>query len=415
MPKKINFTKRVIEALEPPADGRAYHYDAGQANLALCVTAATGAKTFYRIGRVSGRPVRMKLGAFPDLSVENARTQARAANGDIAKGEDPHQKRLAKRHEQTLKGLFDFWMVTYAKETKKTWASDQWQFDKYLASWHSRKLSDIHQADVEALHARLGLKHGHYTANRVLAMLRTVYSKASKVGYTGPNPCLGVERFAERSRERFLLPDEMRPFFVALKAEPPAWRNFWLLCLFTGARRGNVASMRWAELDLDAGLWHLPGTKTKNKRPTVVVLPPPAAAILETRHEALDGAEFVFPSGSNGGHIIDPRKSWARVLAAAELDNLRPHDLRRSLGSWQAIAGASLPIIGASLGHTDPKATAVYARLIMGPVKESVDSTVALMIAAGEPKPKAKPKVKATRKPAKKATRRKGARNGKAK
>jgi integrase len=147
----------------------------------------------------------------------------------------------------------------------------------------------------------------------------------------------------------------MRPFFEALKAEPPHWRDFWLLALFTGARRGNVISMAWADLDLGQGISYLAGQQMKNGLPQVIVLPPPAVATLQARHEESSSADYVFPSESGGGHIIDPRKSWARVLKSAGVENLRPHDLRRSLGSWQAIAGASLQIIGQSLGHRDPE------------------------------------------------------------
>ena len=91
----------------------------------------------------------------------------------------------------------------------------------------------------------------------------------------------------------------------------------------------------------------------------------------------------MFPAETATGHIVDPRKSWARVMKRSGIEDLRPHDLRRSLGSWQAIAGASLPIIGASLGHKDPKATAVYARLQLDPVRRSVDEAVDSMVKAG--------------------------------
>ncbi len=393
-PGKFTFTKRAIEALKAPtASDRVYHYDAVQANLALCVT-TTGAKTFYRYGRAKGRPVRYRLGAWPDMTVENARKAARAYNAAIDRGEDPHETRLAARHQQNLQGLFDYWLE-HAKARKKTWQADQWQFQKYLGAWRNRDLAAIHKADVETLHAKLGKDHGHYTANRVLALLRAMFGKADKIGHKGANPCIGVERFAEQSRERFLQTDEMRPFFEAIKAEPAPWTDFWLLCLFTGARRGTIACMAWSDLDLDRGFWLLSGEQTKNKRPVAVVLPPPAVAILRTRQEAIPEAErndspYVFPAASKMGHIVDPRKSWARVVEASKIDNLRPHDLRRSLGSWQAIAGASLQVIGASLGHRDHKATQVYSRLTMTPVRQSVDNTVQAMIEAAEPKP-AKP------------------------
>ena len=211
-----------------------------------------------------------------------------------------------------------------------------------------------------------------------------MFNKADDLGYSGPNPCERVKRFREAERERFLQPSEMRPFFAALKAEPPIWRDFWLLCLFSGARRSNVAAMAWQDIDLDGGVWYLPGQKTKTGLPLAIVLPPPAVGILQARREAAPG-EWVFPGPV--GHIKDPRKSWARVLRRSRIKDLRPHDLRRSLGSWQALAGASLQIIGASLGHKDPKATAVYSRLRLDPIRQSVSDAVDSMLAAagGEP------------------------------
>jgi integrase len=138
--------------------------------------------------------------------------------------------------------------------------------------------------------------------------------------------------------------------------------------------------MAWRDIDLAAAVWYLAGQTTKNKLPMAVVLPPPAVGILEHRR---DGSPWVFPADTAAGHIVDPRKSWARVVKRAGISDLRPHDLRRSLGSWQAIAGASLQIVGASLGHRDPKATAVYARLLLDPVRTSVNQAVANMQAAG--------------------------------
>src|SRR3954470_17367466 len=140
---KFAFTKRAIEALQPPTKAdRTYVYDSGQANLALCLTSA-GTRTFYRYGRIDGRPVRLKLGTYPELSVENARKMVREASGDIARGGDPHAKRIAKRHEQNLQGLFDYWLVDHAKTKKKTWQADEWQFNKYLTLWRLKKLSTI--------------------------------------------------------------------------------------------------------------------------------------------------------------------------------------------------------------------------------------------------------------------------------
>ncbi|MFH1919168.1 MAG: site-specific integrase [Planctomycetota bacterium] len=375
--RELAFTKRAIEALEPPDEGRVYHYDAKQENLAVCV-AAGGSRIFYRCGRVDGRPARIKLGRFPDMSVEQARKAARGVAGDAARGVDPRRK---KKRGTTLEALFQHWLAR-AKRHKKTWADDVRQFNRYFGTLASERLVDITTADVSKWHAKLGDDCGPYQANRCRALLSAMFNVAHELGHEAPNPCQHVKRFREESRERFLLPDEMRPFFQALKEEPPDWRDFWLLCLFSGARRGNVAAMAWEAVDLAQGVWYVTGSQMKNKMPIVIVLPPPAVAILQTRAEQRNGNPWVFPADTASGHIVDPRKSWLRVLKNSGIGNLRPHDLRRSLASWQAVAGTSLQIIGASLGHRDVKSTQVYARLQLDPVKTSVNGAVKAMLEA---------------------------------
>ncbi len=93
---------------------------------------------------------------------------------------------------------------------------------------------------------------------------------------------------------------------------------------------------------------------------------------------------FVFPGDGKSRHLIEPKRGWNRILERAGIDNLRIHDLRRTLGSWQAKTGASLAIIGKSLNHKNQNTTAIYARLDLEPVRESVNTaTSAMMAAAG--------------------------------
>jgi integrase len=252
-----------------------------------------------------------------------------------------------------------------------------------MPDWHSRKLSAIRVGDIVAWHHKIGRDHGRYQANRCLELLTTLYSKAFEVGYIGPNPCKAVAAFPEESRERYLLPNEMQAFFVALAAQEEIWQHFFLLCLFTGARRGNIASMRWEEIDLDRMTWTIPANKFKNGRAATVALSPPAIAILEMRVHGTNGSEWVFPSTRRNNHVIDPRKAWERILAASKIANLRMHDLRRSLGSWQAALGSSLLVIGKSLGHADVKSTQVYARLQLDPIRESISRAADAMMQAG--------------------------------
>ena len=233
--RRISFTKRVLESLPSPTSGRVYYHDKGQASLAICLT-ANGTRTFYRVGRVDGRPERIKLGRFPDLTVENARRRVREMNGDLARGIDPKQKR---DRGGTVEALFTHWNA-HCKLRKKSWREDQSIFNYHFGPIKARAFATLTTEAIAKWHTAIGSKRGPIIANRCRAILSAMYNAAPELGFTGPNPVLRVKRFPEKSRERFLLPDEMRPFFEAVKSEPPLWRDFWLLCLFTGARRGNV-------------------------------------------------------------------------------------------------------------------------------------------------------------------------------
>ncbi|MDR0680067.1 MAG: tyrosine-type recombinase/integrase [Puniceicoccales bacterium] len=79
---------------------------------------------------------------------------------------------------------------------------------------------------------------------------------------------------------------------------------------------------------------------------------------------------------SRSGHTEDPKAAWGRILKRAGLENLRIHDLRRTMASYQAIMGSSLAIIGRSLGHKSPQCTAIYARLSNAPVRASMGAAI---------------------------------------
>ena len=95
--------------------------------------------------------------------------------------------------------------------------------------------------------------------------------------------------------------------------------------------------------------------------------------------------EWVFPSNSKSGHLSDPKKPWQRILKQAGISDLRIHDLRRSLGSWQASTGASLAIIGKTLAHRNVNTTAIYARLNIDPVRDAMNKATQAIWNAGNP------------------------------
>ena len=375
---KIRFTKAALSALEPPESGRYYCYDERTGGLAICVTQA-GTKTFYRYQKVNGRPVRLRLGRFPEMTIEQARKLALKAAADIADGKDPQVEKQSKRTEMTFGELHSHYMEHHAKPHKKSWKDDENLFNRYLTGWKNRQLSGLSKADIQQRHQTLG-ETAPVAANRMLALVSKMFSVAIGIGaWNGINPCPGIKRFRERSRERFLQPDELPRFFTALNGySDETMRDYFLVSLLVGARRGNMLAMRWNELNLSRAEWRIPDSK--NGDALTVHLAPKAVEVLQARHENANGSPFVFPGRGKTGHIVEPKKAWATICETAGIDDLRIHDLRRTLGSWQAAHGASLPIIGKALGHKNQATTAIYARLNIDPVRESVDRATAAML-----------------------------------
>ena len=308
----IAFTKMRLAAIPVPQGKRVYVYDEKTEGLCLCVTPA-GTRTFYIYKWMDRRPVRIPLGKFPTLSVEQARTACRKLLGKHADGVDVQQARQAARHEQTVAGLWSFWLA-YAEQSKrpKSLSEDKRQYNSFLKPWAGRRLSTIKKADVAALHAKIGKENGKYAANRVLSLVRAMFNKAGDMGFNGVNPAVGVKRFPEEKRDRFLGADELPSFFKALLAENATFRDFFLLAILSGARRSNVQSMAWADVDLNAAYWRIPSTKSGV--PVVVPLVPAAVAILTARRKITNGSPFVFPSSGRTGHIMDPKAAWCDCL-----------------------------------------------------------------------------------------------------
>lgn len=384
---RMHFTKASVAAVPvPPKGGRAYAYDTKMNGLALAVT-PTGCRTFYRSGRIDGRYVRVTIGRFPACTVEQARRQVQTLDGEIGAGVNPQERKRAARAELTFRAVFAEYLADYAKPKKKSWRQDVQQYERYLTPLALHRVSAITKVEVRKLHASIGRKHGRHAANRALALVHTVFAKFTEVV---PNPASGIERFKEESRERSLQPAEVGSFFAAVDAEPsPVWRDFFELLLWTGARRANVQAMAWADLDLDdpqGAVWWVPAGQSKSGKALGVVLSGRAVDVLRRRRADAGTSGFVFPGVGRTGHVAEPKKAWAALLARAGIQNLRIHDLRRTLGSWQADAGASLAIIGRSLGHASgSSATATYARVSDAPVRASVEAATAALLAAGAP------------------------------
>lgn len=384
---KINFTKAILDNLPLPANGqrKAYH-DKKTNGLQIRITSA-GVKTFCVFKRIkNGNPERVTLGRYPDMSIEQARNEAVRINALIVEGINPNSDMRSRKTETTLFELFDEF-IKHRRNRKGSYLSEKtkstylYDFNLYLSKWGKRQLSQFKDTDFGKLHNEIGMKHPT-TANRVIAMASSLFGYAAERRlFKGANPVHGIKKFSETKRDRFLQSDELPAFFKSLAEEANGTlRDYFFVSLLTGARRSNVQAMQWSEIHLERGEWRIPVTKNGDSQ--TVTLTSEVVEILRARQGC--NPTWIFPGSGVTGHIVEPKKAWKRVLERAGITNLRIHDLRRTFGSWQAKTGASLVIVGKSLNHKSPNTTAIYARLDLDPIRESVNrATDAILAAAG--------------------------------
>ncbi len=379
---KFNFTKADIEALPIPVHGKRDTYLDTKANGLQLRVSHTGVKTFSVYRRIKcGDAERVTLGRFPDITIDQARRKTMEISLSISEGHNPAEVKRGTKAEMLFRDLFAEYIERHAIFNKKTWTEDKEKYQNHIDKiLGGRKISAIDRSAVSLLHGSI-TKNGHpIAANRVLALISSVFGWAISVGLWEVNPALGIRRNKEKSRDRFIQGDELPRFFQAVADEPnETVRDYVLISLLTGARRSNVCSMRWQDINFDRAEWRI--EETKNGTPQTVALSPEAIHVLLNRKPS-DQSVFVFPGTGKNGHLAEPRKGWTRILKRAGIDNLRIHDLRRTLGSWQAKTGASLAIIGKSLNHKHQNTTAIYARLDLDPVRDSINTATSAMLSA---------------------------------
>ncbi|MCL2876656.1 MAG: tyrosine-type recombinase/integrase [Betaproteobacteria bacterium] len=382
------FTKTFLNTVQPdPAGKRCTYYDTEIPKLAVAVT-AVGTKTFFVIKRVVSKVVWIKLGRYPEMSVDQARLAAIKVLGEIVEGVDPTVARKNLKGEPTLSEFFTDEYGPRHGVNKRSWNDDQQRFRRYLSKQLGElKLSEITRSQMSnALNDAARAGKAVSTVRSIRALISHMFGKAEEWGFIEINPARGLKVEGKAvSRDRFLNQIELVKFMDALALEDDHIRDIFLLALLTGARRANICSMQWNEINLLEAQWRIP--KTKNGEAQTVLLSPPAVEILQARQDKLGGAGFVFPGTGKTEHFVDTRTAIKRVLDRAGIpygrnvqNGVTLHDLRRTLGSWQAISGSSLQIIGGSLGHKSPAATAIYSRLNTQAIRDSVEKADARML-----------------------------------
>src|SRR5262249_39639052 len=219
----------------------------------------------------------------------------------------------AEREAPTVGDLINRFQTEHLPRKRPSTAADYKHIlDKHVGPHFGKhvKVADVTHDDIIRLHSRI-TKAGHlYRANAVVRVASKMFSLAARWKMRPDNPCRGVERNYESRRRRYLSGDELARLTAALAKHPDKQSgNVFRLLLLTGARRGEVLAMRWADIDFGAKLWSKQASTTKQRQDHVVPLSAPTLQLLSEIRAAQSSkkralAEYVFPGRGNAQHVV---------------------------------------------------------------------------------------------------------------
>lgn len=358
-------TKKQIDAAKPKDDSWQILPDHGGVP-GFGVRVQGHRKVFIlRYRTIRGRQRYLTIGQYGVYTLDQARDKARKYLVQISEGGDPAGDLQAQRSAGSVADLCDKWLQLYSKPHRKSWSEDQRRLKSRVKPRLGRlAAADVKVADVAALHVDIGNKEGKSVeANRVLELIRTIWNWGIQQGLLPrdtENPAKGIKRFKERSRERFVTREELPALATSIGKYPNIYVQgaIWML-LLTGLRKNELLSARWDQVDINRRTLRIPDSK--GGEPIEAPLSEPALVVLRLL-PPIEGNPYIFPGGKRGSHLKGLRQ-FKEIADKAGLGDIRPHDLRRTLGSWMAEDGASLALIAKALHHRDLSSTQVYARL----------------------------------------------------
>jgi integrase len=361
----IRLTQVAVDKLKAPSSGRIIYFDRLLPGFGLRIT-DKGAKSWVATYRVSRKPVMETFGTLAQIPrVDDARQrardsmlQARAGTNPVAKRREREQHEKAKAdaaEKQTVSHIVDQYLRKHvdanyrpssAKETRR-------QFDKdVLPKWGKKDIATITRADVRRLIDDVR-DRGASTANHLLAALKTFFAWAVEQEFieADQKPTTGVKGSKNVERDRVLSDDEIVAVWSGCDKMGWPYGPFFKLLLLTAQRRKEVGQMEWSEIDLDKGIWTIPGKRAKNGKPHIVHLSRFAVEII-TSLPHINGNKYVFTTTGE-----TPVNGWGSSKASLDKhvrvqERWTLHDLRRTSASGMAQLGIAPQVVDKVLNHT---------------------------------------------------------------
>lgn len=338
----------------------------------------SGKKTymfFYR-SPLTQKKIGVKIGVHGHITVDEARIEVKKLSAEIASGSDPKEEKQKKMIEQkkiddkdlNFKDFLPIFIERHSKIYNKptTQKVNEQQFKTHILPFFCNKeLKAITKQDI--LKFKDSLKQYQTTANRCLKLISCVFNKAIAWDYLseGRNPCLGITKYKENKKERFLAKNEIDQlsktltFNQDLQLNCPYVLGVIQMLMYTGCRKSEILTLKWADVQLDQNCLHLKDSKTGEK---IVPLNSLSKAVLESL-EPQPNNPYVFCGKKPGGHLTDVKKTWTKIRKMLNIEDVRMHDLRHTFASMAIKSGLGLYQVSKLLGHSNIQTTMRYAHI----------------------------------------------------
>ncbi|WP_173088753.1 site-specific integrase [Devosia sp. 1635] len=375
-------SKKTVDAAE--AQSKEYIiWDDGFPGFGLRVF-PSGKKSYVFQYRATGRTRRIAIGLHGAWTPEKALRRAVKLRDEVNDGKDPSTERHQLAADISVADLCNIYLVEGCGNKKQSTIDT----DRRRIARHIRPIlghlpvRSVSKADVELFmkdviagrtagdiktrrHGLARVRGGTGTAARTLGLLGAMFTFAIGRQLRADNPVRGVTKPKDRQLDRFLTKEELARLGRVLGAPEGMSLNqsavtIIKLLALTGCRKSEIVKLRWSEVDFETGSLRLLDSKTG---PRKLPLNQAALDLLGARRR-IAGNPYVFPATSGTGHFTALQKGWVTIRAAADLNDVRIHDLRHSFATTLASSGHSLLVIGSLLGHKDLRTTQIYAHLV---------------------------------------------------
>ena len=372
----MRLTDRSIAALKAKAK-RYEVWEDGRTGLGVRVS-TVGRKSWIYMYRFNGKPRRMTLGTYPAVCLADARVKHAKAKADLEKGIDPGaqavERKRAERAAETVGDLIEEYLEKWARPRKRSAAEDERTLRKeVLPLWGDRKAKDIRRRDVIALLDEIVNRGSPIQANRTLAVIRKMFNFAISRDILDTTPVAMVKAPAkENQRDRVLSADEIRTLWRGLDSAPvtAGIKLALKLQLVTAQRKGEIVGAALEEFDFEENVWTIPAEHAKNGQAHRVPLSPLALDLIHQAQEQAANSPspfpspWLFPSPTADGPVLarSVNRAVYKTLPAIGLENITPHDLRRTAAGNMTALGIDRLVVSKILNHVETGVTAVHDR-----------------------------------------------------